>query len=486
MKEIVICRSDLLKMASKYNSPDEKRAAVINAVAGLIPKEAPCGESQSKAAEGNGDFAEAFGKIENFDPGEAKACSRCCGDNEDYSDFFNNAGISYLMYAAENVTEDTAYLGEVFGVGDDKTGCYYLLCKNESFDEACSQKDFCRVGLILPPEMLLSALDNGAAFSGYDFCGAYVNGEWQFYKCGERMSYMTFSSFGLITNLFSRNEGLFESEEMLKKYAVIIGCGSVGSHVALQLARAGISKFILIDGDILKLHNVCRHRLGFRDLGRYKTAALKDAVLNINPLAEVVCFNGYLQDAPAELFNLGKNGIMVGTADNRSGNAVADDLAEHLGIPFVAIGCWARAAAGEVFYQKPGCNMPSYREAYRELIDDSRPDAHSNYFGDEAEQALLNFEPGTSVDIEFVSNIGIKVCLDLLCENSNGYTPRVIKSLTNCTLICNTNNPKIGGENVAMFPYPLFISRNIYMRRKDGTDGIYGKPFGSSEKMEND
>ena len=44
MKEIVICRSDLLKTASKYNSPDEKRAAVINAVAELIPKEAPCGE----------------------------------------------------------------------------------------------------------------------------------------------------------------------------------------------------------------------------------------------------------------------------------------------------------------------------------------------------------------------------------------------------------------------------------------------------------
>lgn len=258
---------------------------------------------------------------------------------------------------------------------------------------------------------------------------------------------------------------------MLEKYAIIIGAGSVGSLIALQLARAGVCKFILIDGDILKLHNICRHQLGFKDLGRYKTSALKDAILNINPLAEVTTFNGYLQDAPLSLFDLDDNGIIVGTADNRCGNAVANDFAEHLHIPFVATGCWTRAAAGEVFYWKPESDLPTYREAFAELISDERPDAHGNYFGDETEEATLNFEPGTSVDIGFVTNVALKVCLDLLNLKSAGYTQRVLDYLTNCTLVCNSNNPAIGGENVTMFPHPLFISHTIRMRKEGPWDG---------------
>ncbi|MFR4022264.1 MAG: hypothetical protein ACLTZI_04175 [[Eubacterium] siraeum] len=74
------------------------------------------------------------------------------------------------------------------------------------------------------------------------------------------------------------------------------------------------------------------------------------------------------------------------------------------------------------------------------------------------------------MDIEFVTNIAIKVCLDLLNQNQLGYTPRVLNYLTNSTLICNTNNPSIGGETVTMFPHPLFISHTIRMNKKEKTN----------------
>lgn len=73
---------------------------------------------------------------------------------------------------------------------------------------------------------------------------------------------------------------------MNTKAALIVGCGSVGSLIALELARAGVCKFILVDSDTLEIHNICRHQLGFRDLGRYKVDAVADAIKNINPSAK--------------------------------------------------------------------------------------------------------------------------------------------------------------------------------------------------------
>lgn len=403
----------------------------------------------------------------SLNPATAEIAADSSADNEeDFSDFFARNSKAYMLCISAEIANDAEYLGEIFGVGNDESGYYYALVANKQFNESCDTADFNKVGLIVTPKILSAVKDKRIRFEDYDFVGACIAGAWEFVRCNNYLSLMNCSTFELVANLFSRNEGLFEAREMLEKYAVIIGAGSVGSLIAMQLARAGVKKFILIDGDILKLHNVCRHQLGFRDLGRYKTAALKDAILNINPFAEVITFNGYLQDAPLDIFDLSKKGIMIGTADNRAGNALANDLANHLGIPFVATGCWTRAAAGEVFYWRPSSNLPTYREAYSDLISEERPEAHNNYFGDEEERETLNFEPGTAVDIEFVTNIAIKICLDLLNQNQSGYTPRVLDYLTNSTLICNTNNPSIGGETVTMFPHPLFISHTIRMNKK--------------------
>lgn len=44
---------------------------------------------------------------------------------------------------------------------------------------------------------------------------------------------------------------------------ILIGCGSLGSHLAMSLSRCGISKFFLIDKERLQPENVPRHLCGF-------------------------------------------------------------------------------------------------------------------------------------------------------------------------------------------------------------------------------
>ena len=78
-----------------------------------------------------------------------------------------------------------------------------------------------------------------------------------------------------------------------------------------------------------------------------------------------------------------------------------------------------------------------------------------------------SFEPGISADINFVTTIGVKIILDLLNRDNDSYTQRLIDHLTQYTLVCNTNNPKIGGEMAEIFSYPLQVTTSIEIEYAD-------------------
>lgn len=261
-------------------------------------------------------------------------------------------------------------------------------------------------------------------------------------------------------DIFSRNTGILESDIMLRKGAVIIGCGSVGSLVALELARAGVGRFFLIDMDILSYHNICRHQCGIQDVGKFKTTAVKERILQINPTAKVITANKMIQEVDLSLLEsfCNKDAIMVGCADNREGDLYGNQyLAKPNGMPFVSIGCWERAFAGEIFYCLPD-GMPDYSDFVAALGESSgRVNANTHIYMGE----VGSFEPGISADINFVTTIAVKMILDLLNRDNEAYTQRLIHNLSQYTLICNTNNPKIGGDMAEIFSYPLQVTTSI-------------------------
>ena len=70
----------------------------------------------------------------------------------------------------------------------------------------------------------------------------------------------------------------FFKPEMCKGRVHIIGCGSVGSTVAENLARFGIEDMVLYDFDIVEEHNLVNQMFTKEDVGRLKTEALADYV----------------------------------------------------------------------------------------------------------------------------------------------------------------------------------------------------------------
>lgn len=69
---------------------------------------------------------------------------------------------------------------------------------------------------------------------------------------------------------------------------VIVGQGSLGSPVALHLARTGVGHLTVIDPDELSSANLGRHVLGTDDLGRNKAIAMRDRLQRDIPIAQVV------------------------------------------------------------------------------------------------------------------------------------------------------------------------------------------------------
>lgn len=79
-----------------------------------------------------------------------------------------------------------------------------------------------------------------------------------------------------------------EVYEKLKHAEVAVaGLGGIGSHVAVNLARSGIGHIHLVDFDTVDLTNLNRQAYTIQHVGRLKTEALKELLLNINPYLNI-------------------------------------------------------------------------------------------------------------------------------------------------------------------------------------------------------
>jgi molybdopterin/thiamine biosynthesis adenylyltransferase len=56
----------------------------------------------------------------------------------------------------------------------------------------------------------------------------------------------------------------------------IVGLGSLGSKIAVSLARSGLRRFLLVDDDVLQPDNICRHELSWTSVGLHKVQGLQE------------------------------------------------------------------------------------------------------------------------------------------------------------------------------------------------------------------
>lgn len=84
-----------------------------------------------------------------------------------------------------------------------------------------------------------------------------------------------------------------QAQQILENSAVlVVGLGGVGAFAAEAIARAGVGKIGLLDFDSVSISNINRQLLATHStIGKPKVDVMKDRILDINPSAEVVCYD---------------------------------------------------------------------------------------------------------------------------------------------------------------------------------------------------
>lgn len=80
----------------------------------------------------------------------------------------------------------------------------------------------------------------------------------------------------------------FNPIELRKEEIHIIGCGAIGSNVALQLAKLGVEKLHLWDFDSVDEHNITNQVYDYTDLNMLKIDALERHLVKQNPDIKVI------------------------------------------------------------------------------------------------------------------------------------------------------------------------------------------------------
>lgn len=95
---------------------------------------------------------------------------------------------------------------------------------------------------------------------------------------------------------FSRMEAIIGAEKaaLLRSASVaVIGLGGVGSWAAESLARCGIGKIMLVDGDVVEAGNINRQLYALHStVGQSKAELAAARVRDINPECEIHAING--------------------------------------------------------------------------------------------------------------------------------------------------------------------------------------------------
>ncbi len=137
---------------------------------------------------------------------------------------------------------------------------------------------------------------------------------------------------------YQRNLGTLGWEgqqKLLAATVAVVGAGGLGGYVVEGLARLGVGRLIVIDGDVFEEHNLNRQLLSREDLlGTSKAAAAAARVRQINQAVEVVPLAEMLTAENAGRLLRGAD-LAVDALDTLPARFTLQQAAREVGIPLV-------------------------------------------------------------------------------------------------------------------------------------------------------
>lgn len=177
----------------------------------------------------------------------------------------------------------------------------------------------------------------------------------------------------------------------------VVGLGSGGGFVALNLAMSGVGNFTLVDDDILETGNVVRHVCDLRAVGQPKVDAVADLIRERNPNSLVKTYRSQIQLCHEALDELD---LLIVGVDGEPTKFDINAACLERGLVAVYAGVYERGEGGDVVlirpYQGPcyACWAAQLREDMAEV-----PAGQTLDYGLSIEEQVLRAEPGLWLDV---------------------------------------------------------------------------------------
>jgi molybdopterin/thiamine biosynthesis adenylyltransferase/ubiquitin-protein ligase len=221
-------------------------------------------------------------------------------------------------------------------------------------------------------------------------------------------------------------------KNMREKKVAIVGLGSVGSKIALSLARTEVRQFNLVDPDVLLHENLCRHGLDARSVGQHKVDAVELAIkyLRKDTLIKVKKIDLTGQENASAvndvLGEIGSCDMIIDATANPRANALLAAVAVTHGKPYVWMSVYAGGIGGMVARYRPGIDPEPYvmkarlDGCLRDLRIYSEVQTKAGY-----EAIDIEGEPivATDAEVGIIANHATQMVIDLLLARQPSSFP---------------------------------------------------------------
>jgi len=123
--------------------------------------------------------------------------------------------------------------------------------------------------------------------------------------------------------------------KLLRSTVAVVGLGGLGGNVVEGLARMGVGRLVVVDGDVFLDHNLNRQALSAEaGMGLLKAEAARARVGEINAAVEVVVHPEYTTEENAPRLLDGVE-VVVDALDRLPTRLMLQEAAQEMGIPMV-------------------------------------------------------------------------------------------------------------------------------------------------------
>ncbi len=141
-------------------------------------------------------------------------------------------------------------------------------------------------------------------------------------------------------DIYTRTEMLIghDAVQKLKNSSVaVFGLGGVGSYIAESLARCGVGKMTVIDGDAVSPSNLNRQLIAtVRTVGRRKAEVTRERLLSINPEAEVTAVDMFFSAETCDKIDFTQFDYVADAIDTVTSKLLIIEMARAAGVPVIS------------------------------------------------------------------------------------------------------------------------------------------------------